>query len=229
MFIVPLLLLAQLGAHLAVVWHQTHTQFRAPGRTEDTVDGTPVWPKFALKAVGLAFVTFAVLALAGRTVPDQPRLAERPLRPVHDRVAVPARPLRGVARGPAPTRGRTGSSQIFGHTIGELFLPGVVVPGLMFALLAAWPFLEARVSGDHEWHNFAQTAARGTRAVPRSGPAAIALFVVLVIAGGNDVVAKYLDVEVDQLNVILRWLVFLAPVVAGLLTFWICRDLGHRR
>ncbi|HEY7476883.1 MAG TPA: cytochrome b N-terminal domain-containing protein, partial [Actinomycetota bacterium] len=44
-FIVPLLLLAQIGGHLAVVWHQTHTQFRAPGRTEDTVDGTPVWPK----------------------------------------------------------------------------------------------------------------------------------------------------------------------------------------
>ena len=40
-FIIPLVILTLLGAHLAIVWHQTHTQFRASGRTEDTVTGTP--------------------------------------------------------------------------------------------------------------------------------------------------------------------------------------------
>jgi ubiquinol-cytochrome c reductase cytochrome b subunit len=59
------------------------------------------------------------------------------------------------------------------------------------------------------------------------GAAAIALVTVLMLAGGNDVVAKYLNVEVDHLNVILRWLVFLAPVLVGAITWWICRDLGH--
>jgi ubiquinol-cytochrome c reductase cytochrome b subunit len=225
-FIVPLLLIAQLGGHLAVVWHQTHTQFRAPGRTEDTVLGTPVWPKFALKAVGLAFVTFSVLALLGGLFQINPVWLNGPFVPYT--TASPSQPdlyvgwLEGLLR-----LWPNWEFTIFGHTIGELFLPGVVVPGLMFAVLAAWPFLEARVSGDREWHNFSQ---RPREAPVRAGvgAAAIALFVVLVIAGGNDVVAKYLDVEVDQLNTILRWLVLLAPVTAGLLTYWICRDLARR-
>ena len=63
--LIPLLLMAMLGAHLAMVWHQTHTQYRAPGRTEDTVTGTPVWPKFALKGMGVAFLTWAILAFLG--------------------------------------------------------------------------------------------------------------------------------------------------------------------
>jgi ubiquinol-cytochrome c reductase cytochrome b subunit len=116
---------------------------------------------------------------------------------------------------------------VFGHTIGELFLPGIVVPGLVFTVLALWPFLEARVSGDHDWHHFAQ---RPREAPVRAaiGAGGLAFFVVLVLAGGNDVVAKFLDVEVDTLNTLLKWAVFVAPVVTGLITYWICRDLAGR-
>ena len=222
-FIVPFLLIVQLGAHLAVVWHQTHTQFRAPGRTEDTVYGTPVWPRFAMKAVGLAFVTFAVLALLGGLFQINPVWLNGPFVPYT--TASPSQPdvyvgwLEGLLR-----LWPNWEFEAFGHTIGELFLPGVVVPGVLFTVLAAWPFIEARVGGDHEWHNFSQ---RPREAPVRAGigAAAIALFTVLVVAGGNDVVAKYLNVEVDHLNVILRWLLLIAPVAAGGLTWWICRDL----
>ncbi len=225
-FIVPLLLIAQLGAHLGVVWHQTHTQFRARGRTEDTVFGTPVWPRFALKAVGLAFVTFAVLTMLGGLFQINPVWLNGPFVPYT--TPSPSQPdvyvgwLEGLLR-----LWPNWEFQVFGHTIGELFLPGVIVPGLFITVLALWPFLEAKVSGDHGWHNFAQ---RPREAPVRAGigAAGIALFTVLVIAGGNDVVAKYLGVEVDRLNVLLRLLVFVAPVVAGLLTFWICRDLRDR-
>jgi hypothetical protein len=48
------------------------------------------------------------------------------------------------------------------------------------------------------------------------------------LAGGNDVVAKFLGIEVDSFNTILRWTLFLGPVLSGSVTYWICRDLRDR-
>jgi ubiquinol-cytochrome c reductase cytochrome b subunit len=221
--LIPLLLMALLGGHLTLVWLQTHTQFRAPGRTEDTVEGTPVWPKFALKSIGLAFLTFAVLAGLGGLVQINPVWLYGPFVPYT--ASSPAQPdfyagwLEGLLR-----LWPNWEFHVFGHTIGELFLPAVVVPGVIFTVLALWPFLEARVSGDRGWHHFAQ---HPREAPVRSGigAAGLAFFTVLMLAGSNDVLAKYLDVEVDTLNDILRVGLLVVPALAGAATWWICRDL----
>ena len=215
-----------MSTHLAVVWHQTHTQFKGPGRAEDTVTGTPVWPKFALKSVGLAFVTFATLTLMGGLFQINPVWFYGPYVPYTG--PSPSQPdwyagwLEGLLR-----LWPNWEFTIFGVTIGELFLPAIVVPGIMFTLLATWPFLEARFSKDHEWHNFAQ---KPREAPVRSalGAAAIGLMVVLFLAGSNDVLAKYLQIEVDTFNAVLKVLVFVLPVVVGVLTFMVCRDLRDR-
>ncbi len=224
--LIPLLLMALLGAHLSVVWHQTHTQFRAPGRTEDTVTGTPVWPKFALKGAGIAFVTFGVLTLMGGLFQINPVWFYGPFVPYT--ASSPAQPdfyvgwLEGLLR-----LWPNWEFHVFGHTIPELFLPAVVVPGVIFTVLALWPFLEARVRRDRAPHHFAQ---RAREAPVRSGfgAAGVTMFVVLMLAGSNDVLAKYLDVEVDTLNLVLKVLLVVMPVAVGLLTFAICRDLGRR-
>lgn len=225
-FIIPLAIFALLGAHLAVVWHQTHTQFRAPGRSEDTVTGTPVWPKFALKTIGLAFTTFGVIALLGGVVQINPIWLYGAYVPYS--TASPSQPdyyvgwLEGLLR-----LWPNWEFGILGHTIGELLLPGLVVPGLIFTILALWPFLEARMTGDREWHNYAQ---HPREAPVRSaiGAAGVTFFVVLAVAGGNDVVAKFLGIEVDSFNTILRLAVFLGPVLSGSITYWMCRDLRDR-
>jgi ubiquinol-cytochrome c reductase cytochrome b subunit len=190
------------------------------------VTGTPVWPKFALKSIGLAFTTFGVIAFLGGLFQVNPIWLYGPFVPYS--TASPSQPdyyigwLEGLLR-----VWPNWEFHVFGHTIGEVLLPGLVIPGLVFTILALWPFLEARVSGDHEWHNFAQ---HPREAPVRSGfgAAGVAFFVVLVVAGGNDVVAKFLGVEVDSFNSILRWALFLAPVLSGLVTYWICRDLRDR-
>jgi ubiquinol-cytochrome c reductase cytochrome b subunit len=225
-FLLPLVILTLLGAHLAVVWHQTHTQFRAPGRTEETVFGTPVWPKFALKSTGLALTTFGTIALLGGVAQINPIWLYGPYVPYS--TASPSQPdyyvgwLEGLLR-----LWPNWEFHPFGHTVGELLLPGLIVPGAIFTVLALWPFLESRLSGDHGWHHFAQ---RPREAPVRSaiGAGGVVFFVVLVLAGGNDVVAKFLNVEVDTLNTILRVSLLLGPVLAGILTYSICRDLRDR-
>jgi ubiquinol-cytochrome c reductase cytochrome b subunit len=57
------------------------------------------------------------------------------------------------------------------------------------------------------------------------GAGGIAFFVLLMLAGSNDVLAKYLQVEVDTLNGVLRVLLFVVPVLVAVTTWWICRDL----
>ena len=225
-FLVPLALLGLLSAHLAIVWHQTHTQKPGPGRTEDTVEGTPVWPKFALKSIGIAFFTWGTLVLMGGIFQINPVWLFGQYVPYSG--PSPAQPdyyagwLEGLLR-LFPNWEFT----IFGYTIGELFLPGVVIPGIIFTILALWPFLEAKVTKDHDWHNFAQRP----REVPvrtAIGVAGIAFMTVLLLAGSNDVLAKFLGVEVDTLNSVLKVLVFVAPVVAGTVALRIGQDL-HRR
>jgi len=224
--LIPLLLLSLLGAHLAVVWHQTHTQFRGPGTTEDTVRGIPVWPRFALKGIGVAFMTFAVIAMLGGLAQINPVWFYGPFVPYT--APAPAQPdfyvgwLEGLLR-----LWPNWEFSAFGHTVGELFLPAVVVPGIIFTALALWPFVEARVRRDTAAHHYAQ---RPREAPVRSGigAAGITMFIVLMLAGSNDVLAKYLLIEVDTLNSVLLVLLFTLPAVVGLLTFWICRDLGRR-
>ena len=80
--------------------------------------------------------------------------------------------------------------------------------------------------GDREWHNFAQNPRE---APVRSGlgAAAIALMVVLFLAGSNDVLAKYLQIEVDTFNTVLGARVR-APGRGGRGDVLVCRDLHDR-
>jgi ubiquinol-cytochrome c reductase cytochrome b subunit len=225
-FLVPALLAGLLAAHLIIVWTQTHTQFRAPGRTEETVTGTPVWPKFAMKATGLAFVTFGILAGLGGLVQINPVWVYGPFLPYTS--TSPAQPdyyvgwLEGLLRLWPPW-----DFHAFGYTIGELFLPAVVIPGIIFTVLALWPWIEARATGDREVHHFAQ---RPREAPFRTavGAYGLTLISILMLAGSNDVVAEFFHVEVDRLNNWLQGLVLVVPFVVAGVTFAVCRDLRRR-
>ena len=100
-----------------------------------------MWPKFALKAIGLAFVTFGVLTMLGGLVQINPIWLYGPFQPYN--APSPAQPdfyagwLEGLLR-----LWPNWEFHLFGHTIGELFLPAVVVPGIIFTVLALWPFLD---------------------------------------------------------------------------------------
>jgi ubiquinol-cytochrome c reductase cytochrome b subunit len=176
-----------------------------------------------VKAIGLALMTFATLTLLGGLFQINPVWLYGPFVPYS--ASSPAQPdyyagwLEGLLR-LWPNWDLT----LFGHTIGELFLPAVVVPGAIFTILALWPFLEARVTGDREWHHFAQ---RPREAPLRSavGAGGIAFMTVLMLAGSNDVLATFLRVEVDTLNDVLKVLAIVLPFLVGAITFRICRDL----
>ena len=63
--VLPAIILALIGAHLAMVWFQKHTQFPGPGRTENNVVGVRVMPVFAVKSGAFFALTTGVLGLMG--------------------------------------------------------------------------------------------------------------------------------------------------------------------
>jgi ubiquinol-cytochrome c reductase cytochrome b subunit len=221
--LIPGLIVALLGAHMAILWHQKHTQFPGPGRREDNIQGSRLWPRYALRSVGLLAGVTAVIALLGGLVQINPIWLYGPFRA--PAVTTAAQPdwyvgwLEGALRLFPGWR-----IELFGHTVSELFWPGVVLPGLTFALLYAWPFLEARFTHDHlEHHLLDRPRDRPVRTT--LGVATLTFYAVLFVAGSQDLIAQHTHVGLSVLTNVLRVTLFAAPVVLGAITWKVCHDL----
>ena len=221
--ILPALIIGAIALHLAIVWHQKHTQFSGPGRREDNVVGTRMWPNFALKAAGLAFCVFAVLGLLGGIFQINPVWLYGPYEPW--KAASPAQPdwymgwLEGVLR-LAPNW----SFHVFGHTIPEPFLPAVVFPLVFFLVIFFWPFIDQAIRRDSAAHNLLDRV-RDTPWRTGVGVGVLTFAIILTLAGGNDVLGTFFKVPVETINAALSVLLVTLPFIAGLAAYWICCEL----
>jgi ubiquinol-cytochrome c reductase cytochrome b subunit len=224
-FLIPLLIAGGLGAHLALVWRQKHTQFRAPGRTERTVTGSPLWPNYALKSLGLFFVIAGLAALMGGLFQINPVWIFGPFHPWQ--ASSPAQPdiyigwLEGAYRLSPPFE-----PTLFGFRLPEPFIPGVVLPGAFFTLLALWPFIEARVTGDRADHHLLDRP-RDAPVRTGIGVGGFTFIAVLTLAGSNDVLAKLFNVSVEAFNRATWVLLLFGAPILGYVAYRIARELGR--
>jgi ubiquinol-cytochrome c reductase cytochrome b subunit len=223
-FLIPAAITLVLSAHLAILWHQKHTQFPGPGRREDNVVGSRLWPRYAATSVSLFFAVFAVVALLGGVAQINPIWLYGPADPAA--VTSASQPdwymgwLEGALRVMPPWEVRA-----WGHELPNPFFPGVVLPGLTFALLYLWPFLERwRTGDDREHHLLDRPRDRPGRTA--IGVGVLGFYVVLFLAGGSDVLADTFNLSVNAVLWTFRIGVFVVPVLAAALTHRLCRDLA---
>jgi ubiquinol-cytochrome c reductase cytochrome b subunit len=215
--IVPAILVALISAHLAILWRQKHTQFPGPGRTETNVVGSKLWPTYAAKSVGLFFGIAAVLGAFGGLLQINPVWLYGPFNA--STVTSPAQPdwylgwVEGALRIFPPWEFRS-----FGHAVPNPFFPAVLLPGITFGILYAWPFLERRFTGDRAEHQLLDR--------PREHPfrtafglAALSFFVMLHFAASNDLIAKVFLVSVGGVTWAFRILVVTVPPVVFAVTY----------
>jgi ubiquinol-cytochrome c reductase cytochrome b subunit len=222
-YLVPLAMAGLITAHLAIVWRQKHTQFPGPGRTETNVVGSVLWPTYAARSIGLLFAIGALVAAMGGLLQINPIWLYGPFIP--EAVSSPAQPdwyvgwLEGGLRiFPA------WEVELFGFRIPNPFFPGVLLPAVTFALLYAWPFLEARFTGDRaEHHLLDRPRDRPVRTA--IGVGVLTFYAVLLLAGSNDILARFLGVPVTGVTAVLRALVFALPVVTALAAHRVMRAL----
>jgi ubiquinol-cytochrome c reductase cytochrome b subunit len=215
--IVPAILAGLLGLHLAIVWRQKHTQFPGPGKTSTNVVGSRLWPTYTAKSVGLLFGLAAVFGLMGGLLQINPVWLYGPYDPAT--VASPAQPdwylgwLEGALRLFPPWEIR-----IFGHVIANPFFPAVLLPGLTFLVLYAWPWIERRITGDRAEHHLLQRP-RDNPMRTGVGVAALTFYAILFLAGSNDIIADLFAFPVNAVTWVMRIAVLVLPVVAGFLAY----------
>jgi ubiquinol-cytochrome c reductase cytochrome b subunit len=224
--LIPALMVGAVGLHLGILWFQKHTQYPGPGRTEANVVGRHFWPGQVLRSLGLFFLTAAVLALLGGLVQINPVWVYGPFIP--SAVSSPAQPdwyigwLEGALR-----LGPNWEPTIFGVTIPSPLLPGVVLPGLLFTAFALWPFIEPHLTGDRREHHLLDYPWQAPLRLAL-GTAVLTIFVVLTIAGANDVLAVFLNVEVEVLTNVLRVVLVVAPIVVGVVAYRLAVERARR-
>lgn len=224
--ILPALIAVLLGIHLAIIWRQKHTQFAGPGHTEHNVVGSRLWPTYAAKSAGLFAALVAVVAALGGLAQINPIWLYGPYHT--GAVTTAAQPdwymgwLEGALRLFPAWR-----VHLWNHTIPEVFWPGAVLPGLTFALLYAWPFIEARVTHDHADHQLLDRPRNrpGRTAI---GTGVLTFYVVLFAAGSQDIFAQHLNAPIAAVDRTFRVLLFVAPLIVAFITWKWCHDLSAR-
>lgn len=217
--IIPGIILGLIAAHLALVWYQKHTQFPGPGRAENNVVGVRILPLFGIKAAAFGLITAGVLALmAGLTTINAIWLLG-PYNPAQ------------VSAGSQPdiymlwTDGLARVMPAWELYLGHYTVPGAfwvaMLAGLMVVLLIAYPFIEAKITGDTAHHNLLQRP-RDVPVRTSLGMMGIAFYFLVTLSGGNDLFAYHFGVSLNAMTWVGRIGFIVLPPLAYFVTYRIC-------
>lgn len=222
--VVPLLLLALVGVHLVLLVVNKHTQFKGKFRERHNVVGTPLWPNFTAKTSGFLLMIGGAVALLGAFAQINPIWQYGSYDPSKISYAVQPDWYMGwidAALRIMPSWEWTG----YGHTIPfEVFIPGVVFPGVIFTVALLWPVIEVRVTRDHAIHDLLdRPRERPLRTA--FGVGFFAILAVLFVASSTDVLANFFHLSLNGVLWSMRILVLVVPVIAGLVTRRLCLEM----
>ena len=220
-FLVPLAILGLITFHMMMIWYQKHTQFAGPGRTEDNVIGSRFFPVYAAKAGGFFFLVFAVLAALGGLAQINPIWLYGPYDP--SQVSAGSQPDWYVGFLDGSTRLMPNwEFRGLGHTMPfNVLVPTVVMPGIIFTLLIVYPWIEQRFTGDRKYHNLLDRP-RDVPVRTALGAMSLTFYVILLISGGNDIVAHIFRVSVNATTYVGRAALFLLPPLVYFATKRLC-------
>jgi len=225
--IVPVILAALITVHLLQITRQHHTHFAGRGRTERRLLGTPMWPGYALRSIGLLLFVGAVLFLLGGLVQINPIWQWGPYETWLSTNG--AQPdwylgwLIGGLRLMPPLE-----VQVFDYTLmPNPFFGGFLFPNLVFLVLFLWPWIGRRFFGDTRAHNLLER--------PRDNPRRTATFyaflswVFIVFAAGSmDRFYLRSGIPYEGQGWFFRAAAVLAPFLVYFVVRRICEELRDR-
>jgi ubiquinol-cytochrome c reductase cytochrome b subunit len=222
--IIPLVLIGLLSAHLGLLVRQKHTQFKGEGRTENNVVGSPMFPTFMAKTTGFLFMVTAATALLG---------AFAQINPIWQFGSYDASKISYAVQPDWYMGWLDGALRImpswelafWGHTVPlEVVLPAVIFPGIVFNIAIIWPFIERRYTGDMAMHNLLDRP-RDRPKRTAFGVAFFAMLFTLFAASSTDVLANFFHISLNVVLWFFRFAFFIVPIIAGLVTYQLCREM----
>ena len=225
--ILPVALAALITVHLILVARPHHTQFAGGRETERNVVGTPMWPGYALRSIGLFLAVAGVLFLLGGLIQINPVWLWGPYEPYQ------------ATNGAQPDWylgwliGALRLMPAFDVTIGDYtlipnpFFGGVLFPLAIFGFLFAWPSIERRITGDRSQHNLLDRP-RDAPFRTAIGVAVFAFVATVFFAGAADRAFVQIGVPYETQVWIYRGLAVLLPFIAYWATRRVCDELRAR-
>jgi ubiquinol-cytochrome c reductase cytochrome b subunit len=224
-FLFPILIAVLLTVHLALVALKHHTQFRAgPRQTQRKLVGVPMFPGQAPRSLGLMFAVAGILFLLGGLVQINPIWLWGPFHVYTSTNGAQPDWYLGWLIGGLRLVPHW-DFVIDGYTlVPNPFWGGVAFPGVVFTFLAAWPFIERKVTGDYGFHNVLDR--------PRDAPWRTAIgvwmlsWVVLVfLAGGADRVDVLFNISYTSQIWVYRVAIWVVPTLLAFAAYWTCKEL----
>jgi ubiquinol-cytochrome c reductase cytochrome b subunit len=224
-FLFPALLATLITIHLILIAARHHTQFRESKRTTNRrLVGVPLFPGQVPRSLGLMFMIAGILFLLGGLIQINPIWQWGPFEPwLGTNGAQPDWYLGWLI-------GALRLMPSFDVHIGGLtlipnpFWGGVLFPLVVLAVLAAFPWIERRLTRDHSVHNLADR--------PRDAPnrtafgVAFLSWVFLIFAfGAADRIFVLWGLSYDTQLYIFRFAIWIIPAILFFVVRRYCREL----
>ncbi|GAB2973198.1 cytochrome bc1 complex cytochrome b subunit [Amycolatopsis acidiphila] len=221
--LLPGIMLALIGAHLALVWYQKHTQFPGVRRKETNVVGIRIMPVFALKGGAFFALVTGVIALMAGIFQINPIWNIGPYNP--SQVSAGSQPDWYMAWADGMLRIYPAWELYLGnYTVPAVFFAGAVGMPILIGLLLAYPMIERKLSGDTAHHNLLQRP-RDAPVRTSIGAMALGFFMVIELSGFNDIIADQFDISLNATTWAGRIGVLVVPPLAYFISYRLCLGL----
>lgn len=225
--VIPGVILALIGLHVALVWFQKHTQFAGPRATEKNVVGLRVLPSFAAKGGGFFAVVFGIIAMMAGLFQINPIWNLGPYNPSQVSAGVQPDFYMGFLDGMVRIWPNWEIRNLFGHyMVPAVFFPAIMGATVLMILVIAYPWIEKAFTKDTAMHNLLQRP-RDVPVRTALGVAFITFYLVNLINGANDLFAFKLDISLNVMTWTGRVLSIIGPVIAYVVTYRLCLGLQH--
>lgn len=225
--LLPAILIAALGVHMLLLIVNKHTQFAAPGRTNENVVGSPIMPVFAAKAGGFFFIMFGVIVLIASLFTINPIWVYGPYDPSPVSAGTQPDWYIGFADGALRLVPPGWEVDFFGWTLSlNILIPLLILP-IFLAAVAFYPFIEAWVTGDKREHHIAD---RPRNAPTRTaiGSAGVTFYAVLWAAASSDLIATHFKLSIEGVINACQILLIVGPVIAYFIAKRVCLGLQKK-
>lgn len=226
--VLPVIIAGLMGLHLLLIFRQEHTQFSGPNRSERNVVGTPLFPGFLAKTIGLLLLVAGTIAILGGVAQIDPIWSVGPYETYNVSQAAQPDWYMGWIDG-ALRLFPSWEATFLGHTIPLMvFIPAVLMPLGTFGLFYLWPAIERKVTRDRSRHHLLMRA-RDRPWHTAVGVGLFSFYFVLLLSSSTDLLAHTLHLPLQTVTVIFRVSVLLVPTAAALVAFRSCRELAARK
>jgi len=210
--IVPLAIIALVGAYVMLLFVQKPPQFSAPGRTNENVVGIPLIPNYATRSGGLFLIVFAIVMIISATVTINPIWDYGPSAPGDASAGSQPDWYMGFLDGALRLVPPGWEIVLFGRTLSIAILAPLTVVGLFMVLVAVYPFIESWITGDKREHHILDRP-RNTPVRTSIGVAAVLFYATLWGAASADLVATHFSLAIEGVIHFYQAMLLIGPVI----------------